>query len=124
MDKIYMLDMPIQLTKFLSKYKNGKIRKEDLSDYLTEVFKIAYKSINDIDYDIKNNAKIYHALIREVIHFISSLNNSNDMFFGDFIKTTIEIIPEFSDLIGYNNLSIDYKVIVVSPSLLRIERSK
>ena len=32
-------------------------------DYLTEVFKIAYKSINDIDYDIKNNAKIYLNII-------------------------------------------------------------
>lgn len=124
MDRVYLIDLPEVLSAFLLRYKIDTIRKSDLGDYLTEVYKLAYRKIYDDSIDLEHDAKLYHKLMREVIHFVYSLKNNESSFFGDFIKTTIELIPEFTELIGNNNLSIDYKVIVVSPTLLRIERSK
>ena len=122
MDNIYIIEMPEVLSSFIVTYKIGKVRKEDISDYLTEVYKLAFQNVYNPEMGLRDNAKLYHKLLKDVVHFVGSLNSSDSRFFGDFIKTTISIIPELSELMAYNNLTIDYKVKLITPTLIKIEK--
>ena len=125
MDKLFVLEIPDDLSSFLVNYKTlEKINKLYVSDYLTEAYKLGYRILYDTELDLNKDTKWLNKVYKVSVSFINHLNTSDQSFYPEFIKVTLSLARFFSDFIAKNDLNINYRCEMFSPGLFKILRKE